>query len=279
MPLPPGQRASCGRTPPRSSASPSRTQAAPTASGSAEPLRTPMAHVANGRVAVQQHGRRGGEHQRAGGALRGGGVVERRQRGQRDRGPAEHQQQHGAAQRGRVTHDPRAALAAERRRRAAASSRRQQQPDRRGHHEALVRRVEQHTGGRQRVQPEEAGRRQQRHRDQLQPGVGAPARGRADGERQGRARERGCQHQPEVRRVVLPGDVRGRAGHQQPEAEQRRREQRDQARGRRAARSAIARAPDPLLVERPQPWPLHPALVAVRDRQPPVAAERLAWRS
>ena len=99
------------------------------------------------------------------------------------------------------------------------------EPDRRRDHEAEVRLVEENAGRRQCVQGEEAGGREERERDEVDAPVAAPP-----GRDAGRIGEDGVQrggdeHEPEVRRVVLPVDVRSRRREQDREPDQRQGEQ------------------------------------------------------
>jgi len=75
------------------------------------------------------------------------------------------------------------------------------------------------------VQPEEPRRRQEGQRDEEQPRVAALARRVAGRERQRGVDRRRAEHDPEVRRVLLPLEVQPRRREQQPEAGQRDRQQ------------------------------------------------------
>ena len=101
--------------------------------------------------------------------------------------------------------------------------RRHQQADGRGEDEAAVGRVEQHLRRGQRVQPEEAGRRQEAERDEEQAPVAAARCDLAGGVGQDRAGDRRAEHEPEVAGVVLPAHVGVRGGEQDREARERER--------------------------------------------------------
>ena len=98
-----------------------------------------------------------------------------------------------------------------------------QQADGRGEDEAAVGRVEQHLRRGQRVQPEEAGRRQEAERDEEQAPVAAARGDLAGGVGQDRGGDRRAEHQPEVAGVVLPAHVRVGSGEQDREACERER--------------------------------------------------------
>jgi hypothetical protein len=98
---------------------------------------------------------------------------------------------------------------------------RDEQPDGRGHHEALVRTVEEHAWRGECVQGEETGRGEEGERDEEQARV-RPAERHARGrERERRADESGREDEPEVRGVVLPGEVDARRREQQHKAGER----------------------------------------------------------
>jgi hypothetical protein len=95
------------------------------------------------------------------------------------------------------------------------------EPDGRRHDETRVRRVEEDTRRRERVQAEEPGRREERERDEEEPRVRPPAR---------RLTRHGCErdvdrggdeHEPEVGGVVLPDDVEARCRKNDDEPDER----------------------------------------------------------
>ena len=65
------------------------------------------------------------------------------------------------------------------------------------------------------MQGEEAGAGQEHHRDQEEPLITAPARHLAHDQAERDVHERDPDHQPEVRRMVLPLGVEGREPQQQ----------------------------------------------------------------
>ena len=152
-------------------------------------------------------------------------AVEGRPPRQRPHGPDREHEEHAAEQ-------P-AARGARRRpeprreeRRGDGRDHRQRQPDRRGEHEAGVRHLDEHARRAERVQPEEPRGDQERHRDEEQPRVFVPARLERGLDGQHAGDHRGDQHEPEVRRLVLPheGVVDGGIVDEQPEPEQRQRD-------------------------------------------------------
>ncbi len=106
-------------------------------------------------------------------------------------------------------------------RRGGCEQAREQEPDRRCDDEARVGAFQEHAGRGQRVEPEEAGARHERERDEEEARV-SQATGRLTGEvAEHEADERRDQDEPEMGRVVLPVGVRLRAGQQQREPGQR----------------------------------------------------------
>ena len=104
---------------------------------------------------------------------------------------------------------------------------REQEPDRRRELEAGVL-PEQDAGRRERVQAEEACARDERERDEEEASVAASACRHADGVAE-RGRDRGGrEHEPEVRRLVLPALVDDRPGEQEPEEDERRGDEHEQ---------------------------------------------------
>ena len=86
------------------------------------------------------------------------------------------------------------------------------EPDRSRDDEARVLLLEQHSRRGERVQRQEAGARDERERDEEEPGVAEPA-SRLSGEvAEHDAQERRDQDEPEVGGVVLPVDVQLRLG-------------------------------------------------------------------
>jgi hypothetical protein len=92
--------------------------------------------------------------------------------------------------------------------------------------EARVRRVEEHTGRRERVQAEEAGRDEEREPDEEDARIPAPPGGFPRREREDDADGRDGEHEPEVARLVPPLEVRLRVAEQDRQADQGQHEQR-----------------------------------------------------
>jgi hypothetical protein len=173
----------------------------------------------------QQDADRGHRHQRTRCRLGGSGVVERRSPRQRHGHPDHDRRDQDEPQRSRVTHDPPGqGWGLQRRRGCQAAG--DQEAHRHGDDEAGVGAGQQHPGRGERVDREEAGAGQQRQRHQEQAGV-APVPGRVACRIRERRADHPCgQHQPEVRRVMLPARVERRLGDEQPEAGERDEEER-----------------------------------------------------
>ena len=135
--------------------------------------------------------------------LGGERVVERRDLEERDGGPDEDARHHDADERRRGSQDTVRAVPFQLDRGTGREGAREQQPDRCRELEARVL-PEENSRRRERMQPEEAGAHDARERDEEETGVApAPRRGRHAPAERGRDRC-SAEHDPEVRRMVLP---------------------------------------------------------------------------
>ena len=105
--------------------------------------------------------------------------------------------------------------------------RRQDEADGRRQHEPAVRPVEHHAGRGQRVQRQEARAGEQHHGHQEEPLVAAPASDLAHDQAERDVQQRDAEHEPEVRRMVLPVHVERREAQHQGQSRER-----DDQRGR-----------------------------------------------
>ena len=168
-------------------------------------------------------------------------AVERWPPRERPHRPDREQDEHAAEQPRRVPHDDRARSAAGRNAEATAGITASVRPTGVAEHEAGVRHVDEHGRRAERVQPEEPGGDEERHRDEEEPRVFVAARFERGLDRERGADHRGDEHEPEVRRLVLPHEVVVdlRILDEQPEPEQRQRdvhEPHERARGDRPSR-------------------------------------------
>ncbi len=147
--------------------------------------------------------------------------IERRQLRERDDRPNGHQREEPAEQEAGVPDEALRAYVPELERRERREDAGDHEPDRRRELEAGVR-PEQHGGGRERVQAEKAGARDERERDQQEARVAPPAGCDADCPTERRRESRRAEHEPEVRLLVLPRDVDRGAREQDREEHERR---------------------------------------------------------
>jgi hypothetical protein len=165
---------------------------------------------------------------------------ERADSGERDGGPASQHERQSRDQRPCPAQHALGGHGPQRQSRGRGEHARHGEPERRRQLEALVL-AEQHARSGERVQPEEPGRRDERERDEEEARVAAAAGGDPDGVPEPDA-HRGCpEHEPEVRRMVLPRLVDPRVQQQEREhpAADQERECRPQSRrpaGRRLER-------------------------------------------
>ena len=152
--------------------------------------------------------------------LLGQRVVERRQLGQRDRGPHDDDRTEHPEEQGRQAQDAVGLSRVQLERRRRREQRREHESQRRRELEPGVR-AEQHARRRQRVQAEEGRAGDERERDEEEPPVASPARSGRHAEPERGGDESGPEHEPEVRRVVLPRSVDRRAREEQHQQEQR----------------------------------------------------------
>jgi hypothetical protein len=141
---------------------------------------------------------------------------ERRDLGERDRRPEGHQRDEGARQDPGPAQDPLGRARSQRQPRGRREDTRDHEPDRRRELEARVL-ADQHPRGRERVQPEESRGGDEGERDEEQPRVAPPPRRHADRVAERDVGRRRREHQPEVRRVVLPALVDRRVREHQHE--------------------------------------------------------------
>ena len=153
--------------------------------------------------------------------LGGERVVERRELGERDDRPQDHQRDKSSKERIRVPDDESCA-----RRRKLDGRRRGKQPghdeaDRRRELESRVR-PEEHRRRRERVQAEEARARDERERDEDEPCITPAARRGGHRPAERRRQRRRAEHEPEVGLLVLPVDVERGSREEQHEEDERR---------------------------------------------------------
>jgi hypothetical protein len=209
-------------------------------------LRTPARPhpvVGDGRVAVRGHAEQREDGQRQRDVLRADAVLERRELGHRHGGPGGDHAEHEPGQRARVADDAQRGVEPVLHRRGRRPEAGHDKPDGRGQHEAGVRAAHELPRRGERVEPEEAGAREEREPDQQQPRVPPAPPGLRDGQRERGVEHAGRQHDPEVRRPVLPALVHGRRGAQEDHQRQRQREReggRCQTAGERAHAAIIA---------------------------------------
>ena len=177
------------------------------------PPAQPDAEVRERGVAVGGDPARRQDRQRHGGVRRRVRVAQRRQLVERDDRPRDDHAEHRRGQRARVADDLQRRLepVLDRARRGQHAG--EHEPDRRGEHEPGVRAAHDLPGRGQRVQAEEPGADQEREPDQQEPRIPSPASRFGDRERESRVEHTGREHDPEVRRPVLPArvDIRRRA--------------------------------------------------------------------
>ena len=156
--------------------------------------------------------------------LGGDGVVEGRQRAQRDDRPGD-ERGADAAQEERAVADDRLGLSgAERKRRGRGEDRAQEEPERRGDLEAGVLARDEDARRGEGVEPEEPGADQERERDEQDARVAPPRRGLAHEEAEREARDRRGEDEPEVRGLMLPVEVEARDPEEEEEARDGKRE-------------------------------------------------------
>ncbi len=148
-------------------------------------------------------------------------VVERRQLCERDDGPRGHEREQRAEQERRSPDDGAGSLARELERRERREHARDDEAGRRSELEAGVR-PEQDGRRRERVQAEEARACDERERDEQEARVAPPPCRDADRPAERGRERRRSEHEPEVRLLVLPGDVDRRTCEQDGEEDERR---------------------------------------------------------
>jgi hypothetical protein len=112
-------------------------------------------------------------------------------------------------------------------RRDGTEDRRDHEPDRGGDHEAGILAIEQHAGGCQRVEPEEAGAHEEGERDKKEASVAVAVGRLARREGEYAVHQRGVEDEPEVSRVVVKPDVERRLPEKETEAEEGKRDKDD----------------------------------------------------
>ena len=163
--------------------------------------------VTVGRVAVEQSPEPPEEEERPARGFRGDRLLERRQGSERDHRPDDECGSHRGEQEPASAQDGLCPAFAQGERRSGREAGCDQEPDRRGDLEACVLPGQEDVGRRQRVQSEKARGDEERERDQEHPSI-APSGGRlGHQEAEQKAEERRGEHEPEVGRLVLPGNV------------------------------------------------------------------------
>ena len=152
-------------------------------------------------------------------------AVERRPTCERPYGPQrEHHEDPDEHRRRRPYDEP--ASASRHHRRGDRRDHRQRETERCREHEAGVRHVDEHGRRAERVQSEEPGRDEERNGDEEEAGILMAARFERGFHREGRADDRGAEHQPEVGRLLLPHElvIDGWVLDEQPQPEHRQRD-------------------------------------------------------
>ena len=179
--------------------------------------------AAPGRERVERDGHHRDDGEDPGGLLRRRRTVERRNGRQGEDRPDHHRHNQDREHRGAPAEDRRGSWTGQRAARRRGKPGGDDQSDRRRNNEPNVRLRQQHGRRRECVEPEEAGAREERHRDQDDPRVAVAASRDIRDVRQRDVDRSRREDQPEVARVMLPDDIERRLSKKQRQTNERKR--------------------------------------------------------
>ena len=195
--------------------------------------------VAEGRGGVEQDADGRERDERSARLVHLDGPGERRQLRDRDDRPGADEAEQRAGEEPRAPHDRGGSRRAQVERGDRREGAGEQQPDGRRDHEARVLAADEHTRRRERVQGEEARAGDEGEPDQEQAGVAPAQRGLTDRVAEPGADDAGGEHDPEMRRVVLPAQVEARGSEQDAERDERKRTDRGPDRHQASAEASV----------------------------------------